>query len=266
VIPQALCTRYALTIAAQTSWLVQLLIYLCFPISWPISKFLDWILGEGEGILLRRTELMELVNIHGQENKGPLSRDEMTIIKGALDMKHKKVTAVMTPLSSVFMIPIELAFTKETLRMIYETGHSRIPVYKDSKQNIVGLLITKRLLLIDPNEGITLPQLDIPPLPTVPESMELYDMLNEFQTGKSHMVGVLDDVTKCILGIVTLEDVIEELIQEEIIDETDVFVDVTKRIRVFTRQLITSPGKPRKGGTELNKITVAEEKPLLGSK
>jgi len=90
----------------------------------------------------------------------------------------------MTPLSSVFMIPIELAFTKETLRMIYETGHSRIPVYKDSKQNIVGLLITKRLLLIDPNEGITLPQLDIPPLPTVPESMELYDMLNEFQTGK----------------------------------------------------------------------------------
>jgi len=174
-----------LVIGAHSAWLVKILILITFPISWPVSKLLDFILGKGESILFRRQELKELVNIHAESNKGPLSFDETTIIKGALDMKNKKVTSCMTPLESVFMLPIEQKINKEILKMIYETGHSRIPIFKQSRQNIVGLLITKRLLLYDSQFETPLTLFDLPPLPSVPSNMELYDMLNEFQTGRS---------------------------------------------------------------------------------
>jgi len=266
VIPQALCTRWGLVIGAHSAWLVKILILITFPISWPVSKLLDFILGKGESILFRRQELKELVNIHAESNKGPLSFDETTIIKGALDMKNKKVTSCMTPLESVFMLPIEQKINKEILKMIYETGHSRIPIFKQSRQNIVGLLITKRLLLYDSQFETPLTLFDLPPLPSVPSNMELYDMLNEFQTGRSHMVGICEEKSKEILGIVTLEDVIEELIQEEIIDETDVYVDVSKRVRVsrMLKQLSTPNLQRRTNSVPIEiRIDKGEETALI---
>lgn len=63
-------------------------------------------------------ELKELVSIHGEANHGPLTLDEITIIKGALDLKNKKVASCMTPLDSVFMLPVEQKLDKETLKMV----------------------------------------------------------------------------------------------------------------------------------------------------
>jgi metal transporter CNNM len=171
---------------------------LLFIIAWPLSKLLDLVLGNSHSQYFERSELKELVMIHSEEKHGPLSIDECTIIKGALDMKNKKATACMTPLESVFMLHSEVVINKETLSMvrkvnfeliligfqIYESGHSRIPVYKDSRQNIIGLLFVKRLITLDASDDITLSQLVLPQLITVPSSKDLYELLNEFQTGK----------------------------------------------------------------------------------
>jgi len=98
VIPQSLCTRWGLAIGANLSYLVWFLIVISFPIAWPISKILDYTLGMDHGTFFNRAELKELITIHGERLKKAdekdlpadvLTYDEVTIIRGALDLKKK---------------------------------------------------------------------------------------------------------------------------------------------------------------------------------
>jgi CBS domain containing-hemolysin-like protein len=116
---------------------------------------------------------------------------------------------------------------------ILKSGHSRVPVFDGTRQNVRGQMLVKTLILLDPKEATPVADIPLRSVPKVSATLPLYDMLNEFQTGQSHLVTVHAAADESVLvGIITIEDVIEELIQEEIVDETDVFVDVEKRIRV----------------------------------
>jgi len=229
VIPQALCNRYALSIGAHTSWFVWVLIFITFPISWPISKVLDCAVGVSHGTKFKRAELKELVSIHeANENHDTfipgegLTYDEVTIIRGALDLKHKTVKQIVTPLEEVFMLETSRKMNLDTLQQIVNAGHSRIPVYRDSREFIVGMLLVKHLITLDPDDEVPISELEIRRVPLISSSMPLYNVLNIFQTGKSHMAIVVDELDHITpLGLITLEDIIEELIQEPISDETD---------------------------------------------
>ncbi|XP_065837744.1 uncharacterized protein [Oscarella lobularis] len=267
VIPQALCTRYGLAIGYYMSPFVKFLMVLLFIISWPIAKFLDIILGKEHSTFFRRAELKELVSIHGQKDPGneeQLTYDEVLIIKGALEMRNKVVREVMTPIKSVFMISQDDHLDLKLMKMLVSAGHSRVPVYSGVRSNIIGLVLVKNLILLDPDDAVPVrdvcrPESALRPLPRVDHDMPLYTLLNEFQKGKSHMCqvwgprsittedGDIEEVSvisnddpKELIGVITLEDVIEELIQEEIIDETDVFVDVHRRILVARAKLSRS--------------------------
>mmetsp|Transcript_2569 Transcript_2569/g.3409 ORF Transcript_2569/g.3409 Transcript_2569/m.3409 type:complete len:507 (+) Transcript_2569:51-1571(+) len=252
IIPQALCVRFGLAIGANTAWLVTILMWVTFPITFPIGKLLDVLLGTDHAPLYRRAELKELVTMHASVNQGPLTLDECTIIRGALDMKTKVVKDCMTPLDQVFMLDINTKMDREAIKMIVEDGHSRIPVYSQTKQNVMGLLLSKTLLLVDPAEAKAIRDIGLRPIPDVSKDKGLYEMLNEFQTGKSHMATVSDPSSHQILGIITLEDVIEELIQEEIIDETDDEIDVSDRAVNALKQALTGPPHLRNSGSRLS--------------
>ncbi|CAK9296469.1 unnamed protein product [Gordionus sp. m RMFG-2023] len=161
-----------------------------------------------------------------------LRKDEADIIAGALAMNSKKVGEIMTPLERVFAIPYSSILDFETLASIVASGYTRIPVYNEpDKSNILGLLNFKDLAFVDPDDRI--------PLSTVLkfykhfvtyvyEDTLLTSILDEFKKGKSHMAFVRrviieedKDPWYRIVGLVTLEDVIEEIIQSEIWDETD---------------------------------------------
>ncbi|KAF5941668.1 hypothetical protein HYC85_019310 [Camellia sinensis] len=271
VIPQAICTRYGLAVGANFVWLVRILMIICYPIAYPIGKILDWVLGHNDA-LFRRAQLKALVSIHGQEagKGGELTHDETTIISGALDLTEKTAEEAMTPIESTFSLDV------------------------------------KSLLTVRPETETPVSAVSIRRIPRVPADMPLYDILNEFQKGSSHMAAVVKskgknknpplsyseekvasgdsqlttpllskqdekpenvvvDIEKAsrpsiinrqtssqhndaapnglppmsediedgeVIGIITLEDVFEELLQEEIVDETDEFVDVHRRIRV----------------------------------
>lgn len=241
IIPQALCTRYGLAIGYYLSPFVKILMVLLFILSWPISKLLDCMLGSNHTTFFRRAELKELVNLHQQfdeENEEPLSIDEALIIKGALDLKDKTAKDAMVPIDVVFMLETKQPLDLENMNIIIEAGHSRIPVYRDLKENIVGLLLVKTIITLDPDDSIPIENVMRPHklLLQFYEDEPLYNILNACQTGRSHMCLVKKKLDGSdydpVTGIITLEDVIEEILQEEIVDETDQYIDVVKRIQV----------------------------------
>lgn len=165
--------------------------------------------------------------------------DEVTIIHGALDLASKTVTEVMIPMKDVYMLELDTELSPDTLARMLAYGHSRIPVYERHKSNIVGLLLVKKLIVLDPDDRRPIRDLMLRKPILVSPKESCYAILNEFQKGHSHIALVtesIDIVSRCwrsgdeipesviFEGIVTIEDVIEELIQEEIEDESDVFV------------------------------------------
>ncbi|CAI0430192.1 unnamed protein product [Linum tenue] len=278
VIPQAICSRYGLAVGANLAWLVRVLMIICYPISYPIGKMLDCVLGHNEA-LFRRAQLKALVSIHSKEagKGGELTHDETTIIAGALDLTEKTAEEAMTPIESTFSLDVNSKLDWEAMGKVLARGHSRVPVYSGNPKNVIGLLLVKSLLTVRPETETPVSAVSIRRIPRVPSDMPLYDILNEFQKGSSHMAAVVrakgksktekqeenkatgkDQLTTPLLskveetpgsvvvdidrfaspkdseviGIITLEDVFEELLQEEIVDETDEYVDVHKRIRV----------------------------------
>ncbi|XP_078430491.1 CBS domain protein (DUF21) [Wolffia australiana] len=193
IIPQAVCSHYGLAIGAGVAPLVRVLVWICFPIAYPISKLLDHLLGKGHVALFRRSELKTLVTLHGNEagKGGELTHDETTIIAGALELSDKKARDAMTPISETFSININGKFDRALMQMILDKGHSRVPVYYGRPTNIVGLVLVKNLLYIHPSDEVPVMNVTIRKIPRVPEDKPLYDILNEFQNGHSHMAVVM---------------------------------------------------------------------------
>ncbi|XP_070188562.1 uncharacterized protein [Littorina saxatilis] len=204
VIPQAVCTRHGLAIGAVLSPLVYMLMGLLFIISWPLSKLLDCILGEDHGTFYRRGQLKVLVDMHGpgkahkngeHDKDEQLTIDEVLIIKGALDMKFKTAGTAMISISDVYMISLEAKLDHETMTHIITRGHSRIPVYAGDRSNVIGLLLTKTLIKLSPADATPVAQVlqsraYARPAMFVDEDMPLFDLLNLFRTGKSHLAMV----------------------------------------------------------------------------
>lgn len=221
IIPQALCKRFGLAIGSNLYWLVRFLMFIFFPVAYPIAKILDKLLGHNGINRFQRKELAELVEMHGQAHQGPLTIDETTVIIGALKLKNKTAINCMTPLEKVFMLDTETDINLELIKKVKGVGHSRIPIFEGEKSNVKGILLTKSFLAFDLSRDLKIKDLELREMPSVFPSAELYDLLNQFQEGKSHMYLVRDVDSKSVIGVVTLEDVIEELIQEEILDESD---------------------------------------------
>lgn len=170
----------------------------------------------------------------------PLTKDEVTMLGGAFDFSQKTVAQVMTSLDDVFMLEASLSLNFEVLLIIFQSGHSRVPVYDKKRDNIIGVLFAKDLILLDPEDCV--------PIKTVLLFFNrvvllvycdttLNKMLNIFRQGGGHMAVVqqnkeAENSSSDTLGVVTLEDLIEELIGQDIVDETDVYTDNISKQRV----------------------------------
>ncbi|VDO05875.1 unnamed protein product [Rodentolepis nana] len=279
IIPQAICSRHGLAIGAKTIWLTRFFMVLMFPIAFPISFILDKVLGEDIGQVYNKEKLGVLLKeqIHCksvdmaistclvlafQQNAGLVAPDEMNIIAGALNMSTKTVKDIMTPLSDAFMLPNTALLDFDTMNEIFSHGFTRIPMYEGDRTNIKAILNVKDLGFINADDKVpvaTVCNFYNRSIVVVPESTSLEAILKEFRQGKTHMAFVeriepngVGDPYQELVGLVTLEDVIEEIIQAEIVDETDIFTDNTRKqprivkkadFRVFKNT--TNTNKPR---------------------
>ena len=211
--------------------------WLLVPVAWPTAKLLDWLLGEDHGTMYKKAGLKTLVTLHRTLGTTPgerLNKDEVTIISAVLDLKDKTVGSIMTPMDDVFTLSVETVLDEAMMNTILAEGYSRIPIHSpDNNRNFLGMLLVKMLITYDPEDCLRVCDFQLATLPETRPETSCLDIVNFFQEGKSHMVLVSDFPGEPYgaLGVVTLEDVIEELIGEEIIDESDVFIDVHKAIR-----------------------------------
>ncbi|KAF2472491.1 DUF21-domain-containing protein [Lindgomyces ingoldianus] len=237
IVPQSICVRYGLPIGAWMSPLVLGLMWIMAPVAWPTAKLLDKLLGEDHGTTYKKAGLKTLVTLHKTLGTSPndrLNQDEVTIITAVLDLKEKAVGSIMTPMKDVFTMSADTVLDEDMMDTILSAGYSRIPIHTpQNPKNFVGMLLVKMLITYDPEDALRVRDFALATLPETRPETSCLDIINFFQEGKSHMVLVSDYPGESYgaVGVVTLEDVIEELIGEEIIDESDVFIDVHKAIR-----------------------------------
>ncbi|XP_053548433.1 metal transporter CNNM2 isoform X4 [Bombina bombina] len=244
IVPQAICSRHGLAVGANTIFLTKFFMMTTFPASFPVSKLLDCILGQEIGTVYNREKLLEMLRVTDPYND--LVKEELNIIQGALELRTKTVEDVMTPLRDCFMIAGDGILDFNTMSEIMESGYTRIPVFEGERSNIVDLLFVKDLAFVDPDDCTplkTITKFYNHPLHFVFNDTKLDAMLEEFKKGKSHLAIVQrvnnegeGDPFYEVLGIVTLEDVIEEIIKSEILDETDLYTDNRTKKKVTHRE------------------------------
>ncbi|WFD29485.1 cell agglutination protein Mam3 [Malassezia sp. CBS 17886] len=239
IVPQSICARYGLKIGAVCAPLVHVLMIIMAPVAWPTARFLDYCLGEEHGTTYRKAELKTFVSLHQQIGTEHLNDDEVTIIRAVLDLNDKCLRHVMTPIEDVYTMPSDYILDEEGVDKLVESGYSRVPVHETGKPDaIIGMLLVKRLIQYDPEDSWPVSRFQLTPLPEASPELNLLDAINYMQVGRSHMILVSHHPGEQTgaLGVVTLEDIIEEMIGEEIVDETDVFVDVHNKIKVVRSQ------------------------------
>ncbi|XP_071419218.1 metal transporter CNNM2 isoform X4 [Pithys albifrons albifrons] len=244
IVPQAICSRHGLAVGANTIFLTKFFMMMTFPASYPVSKLLDCVLGQEIGTVYNREKLLEMLRVTDPYND--LVKEELNIIQGALELRTKTVEDVMTPLRDCFMVAVEAVLDFSTMSEIMESGYTRIPVFEGDRSNIVDLLFVKDLAFVDPDDCSplkTITRYYNHPLHFVFNDTKLDAMLEEFKKGKSHLAIVHrvnnegeGDPFYEVLGIVTLEDVIEEIIKSEILDETDRYTDNRTKKKVAHRE------------------------------
>jgi len=234
IIPQAACSRYALYIGSKVIRIVQVLIILIFPLGWPISKMLDWVLGDELGYVYTNRELRNLVEVH--TTQGDLPQDSAKIMQGALDFSKLTVESVMTEWAKVFKLYSDTNLDFDALQRIFKSGHSRVPVVTRPTRHegslVIGLLFVKDLILLDPEDELPVQNI----IDTFQHDLKhldldtsVKDVMNWFLHGRSHLAIVRNGVGQTKngeiiyenVGIVTLEDIIENILKMEIEDEFD---------------------------------------------
>lgn len=308
IMPQAVCSRHALYIGSKTIWIVKIFRALFFPFCYPLSLILNWVLGRDIGNVYSLEEIKRLLELHATDpdakaESGLNERDHQLLL-GALEYKDKRVQDVMTSLDQCYMLEASERLSFTVMLDIYKSGFTRIPVYSRKRDNIIGVLYAKDLILVDPEDEIELTtilsfrgrhgghifedtKLDKTLAKFLASGLHLMIVHrrsvnrksvdsptnlehgeHDIEKGEDRMVkfdlGPLQDRGSApgeedegqVVGIITLEDVMEELIRTEIVDESDQWEDVEARVprriaqktdidgflQMFERKAVTSKG------------------------
>lgn len=235
VFPQALFSRHAFNVGARTTWLVKIFMFIMYPIAKPLSMLLDFVFGKELSQRFNKHELELLLEDHVENG---IDSDEKRMMVGAMKFSDKKAIDVVTPSTILFAIEASTVLASEVIEKIKDEHYSRIPVYNEEKENILGILYAKDLLGLD--VGLNLKAEDLcrkENLLHIEETHKLNSLLNHMIQTKVHMSFVFNKFGS-LTGVVTLEDIIEEILKVEIMDENDTVADLQNFAKNTNRNVI----------------------------
>ena len=221
ILPQAFFTRNSLAFCARLAPLLRVMVFLTYPVSKPLSLMLDKLFGAEKRRLESRHELGVMISEHlNPKAQSELDEDEVEIIRGALQLSEKRVRDIMTPIELAYWLTPETIINDDIIEELKSNGYSRVPIFNAQKSECYGILLVKELLDIDFDEhDYHVRELTLHKAHLVGSMTALDTMFRKFIAAHSHLMPV--EANDTIVGIVTIEDLIEEIIGHEIEDETD---------------------------------------------
>ncbi|MDP2661696.1 MAG: hemolysin family protein [Dehalococcoidia bacterium] len=224
LVPKGLAIKHAESIALFVSRPIDLVARVASPLIAVLtfaSDALVFFLGGGRGHaripFMTEDEIRAYVDVG--EEEGALEADEADMIYGILDLEKKRAHEIMVPRTDMVALPVDASF-KDALDVVIKHGYSRIPLYQQSLDNVVGILYAKDMLT-QLASGVAPPPIQKmakQPL-YIPESKRIDELLQELQERRVHMAVVVDEYGGTA-GLVTIEDLLEEIVGE-IQDEYD---------------------------------------------
>ncbi len=197
IVPQALCTGpNQMKIAAFLSPFTYALMIITYPISFPIAKFMDCVVGLHGKTRFGKSDLKSIIDLHTKEYKGNLTTQQMGYFTGFLDIMNKKVGELMLPMEKVFKLDYKYKINKANIDKLIESGYSRIPVYEEDSNNLIGILRVKDLIGKDLLRTCLLNELEInlsEPIHVTEDTLFL-DLFEKFKSGKSRMAFIHKEI------------------------------------------------------------------------
>jgi putative hemolysin len=223
LLPKALADHHPRGVAMAVAWPMQLLTWLLYPLVLALtglsSLLVSGLGGKRPGGLPYVSEEEILTLVDAGEESGSIEQEEKEMISGILEMGKTLVREVMVPRTDIVALEVSTPLP-QAVEPILQAGHTRLPVYEESIDNIVGVLHAKDLLRYlrdcdhsQPIRGLLRPAF------FVPETKIVDDLLRELQQQRTHMAIVVDEYGGTA-GLVTIEDLLEEIVGE-IQDEYD---------------------------------------------
>ncbi|OCL98887.1 Magnesium and cobalt efflux protein CorC [Aliarcobacter thereius] len=234
IYPKTYAALYWKKFLVPTAYIISFLIKVTYPFIWFGTKITNYIKKDKKDeASFSKDEIIALVNL--SEKEGTIQSKESSFIENLFKLKSIRTEDIMTPRSVVFALS-----TKTTVKEALEDDklyiHTRIPVYCETIDNIVGIVFAQTILeqRIKKNKNKKLEEIMIP-VHKVVEDTEVSSLIDSFLRKKSHLFVVQDSYGQTS-GIVTLEDTIETLLGVEIVDEKDKFEDMQE----FAKQKLKS--------------------------
>lgn len=209
IVPKTLGATYWQALAAPTAYVLRGLILLMKPILIPLSVFNRWIAPAEAGPTVSRAELEVLAEIGRRE--GTLGEDEWQVVSNVMRLGEVTLAEVLTPRTEVIAIPLE-ASVAEAKDLMLDEGHLRLPVYEGDLDHVHGILLARDLWRAARAGATEIREL-IRPVQFAPKGKKVEDLIPEMRRRKAKMAVVVDEFGGTA-GIVTLEDLFEEIVGE----------------------------------------------------
>lgn len=222
IIPKTIGASYWRKLAMPSTPVIRWLVIITYPLVW-ISEYITKVFSSGElQTSVSREEVAAMVAVASEE--GVLKRKESRIIQNTIELTNVDAEEVMTPNIVVFSVP-ETMTVKEFFQA-NEMTYSRIPVYRDNKDYITGYVLKSAILELLAKDRFDTQMSEIRRPVLFFDDSENVFRIWETMLGKKEHISVITDNYGCMRGIVTLEDIIETMLGEEIIDEVDTAPDM----------------------------------------
>ncbi len=241
IMPKTLGVAYSKSLAQLITYPLHWLVKLMGPTTWLIQGLTQMISKKGTELLVSAEEIQALAS-HGRRS-GAIDMDEERVINNILNLKGSMVRDVMTPNTVTFSLEANLTVAEAIKEKDKWDLHSRAPVYDTDQDNVIGMVLRKDVLLCfaDNNKDTILKDL-MHAVHFVPESAQLNRVMLEFFDKRKHLFVVVDEYGT-VTGVISLEDIIEEIVGHEIMDESDQTKDMRELAKRKRISLLGQLGK-----------------------
>jgi CBS domain containing-hemolysin-like protein len=234
ILPKTIGVTYAYRLAPVITFPLRWMVIILKPIVW-LCRSITRLLPQKEEESISAEEIQTIAALSLES--GDIEEGEERVIKNIIELKNRRVRQVMTPRTVTFSLNENITVEKAMTMVNKLSSHSRIPIYNEEPNNVTGIIMRKDILqaAAEGKKKLSLTNFSRP-VHFVPETAPLNKILADFFERRQHLFVVVDEYGT-VTGILSMEDVLEEIVGREIVDESDKTKDMRELARLKNQEI-----------------------------